>query len=121
MIVIYRLPTAHHSPLYRGDISRLYHSPLYRGDISRLYHSPLATHHSPLVRLSLISCICDRLNVMKDNLSLIAAAAGGFMLSLAASSIINAAPVTSLKLPNVVQTTSLQQPINPKLWGKKPI
>ena len=61
------------------------------------------------------------LSVMKDYLSLIAAAAGGFMLSLAASSIINAAPVTSLKLPNVVQTTSLQQPINPKLWGKKPI
>ena len=61
------------------------------------------------------------LSVMKDYLSLIAAAAGGFMLSLAASSIINAAPVTSLKLPNVVPTTSLQQSINPKLWGKKPI
>lgn len=48
---------------------------------------------------------------MKDYLSLIAAAAGGFMLSIAASSIINAAPVTSLKsLPSVgtFHTTSLQ-------------
>ncbi len=33
---------------------------------------------------------------MKDNLSLIAAAAGGFMLSIAAAGIVKAAPVTSL-------------------------
>lgn len=33
---------------------------------------------------------------MKDNLSLIAAAAGGFMLSIAAAGIIKAAPVISL-------------------------
>jgi hypothetical protein len=35
---------------------------------------------------------------MKDNISLIAAAAGGFMLSIAATSIINAAPVNTLKV-----------------------
>lgn len=35
---------------------------------------------------------------MRDNISLIAAAAGGFMLSIAATSIINAAPVTTLKV-----------------------
>jgi hypothetical protein len=33
---------------------------------------------------------------MKDNLSLIAAAVGGFMLSVAAAGIVKAAPVTSL-------------------------
>lgn len=52
---------------------------------------------------------------MKDPLFFIAAAAGGFMLSLATSSIIHATPVISLKLsPNVetLHTTSLQQPVH---------
>lgn len=50
---------------------------------------------------------------MKDPLFLIAAAAGGFMLSLATASIIHATPVTSLKSSPGVETlhpTSLQQP-----------
>lgn len=42
---------------------------------------------------------------MKDRLSLIAAAAGGFMLSIAAASIIHAAPVTSLKSPPRMSST----------------
>lgn len=36
---------------------------------------------------------------MKDNISLIAAAAGGFALSIAISGILKAAPVTSLNTP----------------------
>ena len=49
---------------------------------------------------------------MKDPLFLIAAAAGGFMLSLATASIIHATPVTSLKSSpyQTLRTTSLQQP-----------
>lgn len=54
---------------------------------------------------------------MKDSISLIAAAAGGFMLSIAAASIISAAPVTSLKVqPNLTSnpTTDLRlKPIHP--------
>ena len=49
---------------------------------------------------------------MKDPISFLAAAAGGFMLSLAISSIINAAPIASLKAPTRVETlhvTSLHQ------------
>ncbi len=52
---------------------------------------------------------------MKDPLFLIAAAAGGFMLSLATASIIHATPVTSLKSsPSVerLHTTSLQQSVH---------
>lgn len=52
---------------------------------------------------------------MKDRISLIAAAAGGFMLSVAASSIIHAAPVTSLKSPTRVETShakSLHQSVS---------
>lgn len=37
---------------------------------------------------------------MKDNLSLIAATVGGFMLSVAAAGIVKAAPVTSLNAPS---------------------
>lgn len=37
--------------------------------------------------------------LMKDHLSLIAAAAGGFMFSIAAAGIIKAAPVISLNTP----------------------
>ncbi len=36
---------------------------------------------------------------MKDNLSLIAATVGGFMLSIAAAGIVKAAPVTSVNAP----------------------
>jgi hypothetical protein len=42
---------------------------------------------------------------MKDRISLIAAAAGGFMLSIAAASIIHAAPVTSLKAAASISST----------------
>jgi hypothetical protein len=54
---------------------------------------------------------------MKDRISLIAAAAGGLMLSLAVTSIIHAAPVTALKsLPhvNTLQATSVSpdRPVN---------
>lgn len=52
---------------------------------------------------------------MKDPLFLIAAAAGGFMLSLATASIIHATPVTSLKSsPNVetLYAMPLQQPVH---------
>lgn len=44
---------------------------------------------------------------MKDPLFFIAAATGGFMLSLATASIIHATPVTSLE---TLRATSLQQP-----------
>ena len=37
---------------------------------------------------------------MRDNISLIAAAVGGFMLSIAAAGIVKAAPVTSLTQPS---------------------
>lgn len=54
---------------------------------------------------------------MKDRISLIAAAAGGFMLSIAIAGIIKAAPVTSLPVQssaNSNPTTELQlQPIHP--------
>lgn len=53
---------------------------------------------------------------MKDNISLIAAAAGGFMLSIAAAGIIGAAPVTSLK-SQPISSTSVEQlqlkPVHP--------
>lgn len=53
---------------------------------------------------TLYNCVFDWKSLMKDRISLIAAAAGGLMLSLAASSIIHAAPVTSLKSPSSVET-----------------
>lgn len=42
---------------------------------------------------------------MKDNISLIAAAAGGFMLSVAISGILKAAPVTSLNAAPSLSST----------------
>jgi hypothetical protein len=49
---------------------------------------------------------------MKDPISLVAAATGGLMLSLAAASIIHAAPITALKSQpnlNVSHKTTLQR------------
>ena len=54
---------------------------------------------------------------MKDNISLIAAATGGFMLSIAIAGILRAAPVTGLKVqpsPNTAQVSDLQlKPVYP--------
>lgn len=44
---------------------------------------------------------------MKDNLSLIAAAAGGFMLAIAASGIIKSAPVAALNAPPNLNSTQV--------------
>lgn len=51
-----------------------------------------------------MDCISHQGTLMKDRISLIAAAAGGFMLSIAVTSIIHAAPVSSLKSPTRVET-----------------
>jgi hypothetical protein len=59
---------------------------------------------------------------MKDNLSLIAASVGGFMLSVAAAGIVKAAPVTSLTpLPSLNSTpvVNLQTPL--RLCGLKKV
>lgn len=51
---------------------------------------------------------------MKDPFFLIGAAAGGFMLSLAASSIIHATPVISLKSSpsvEILHTKTLERPV----------
>ena len=53
---------------------------------------------------------------MKDNISLIAAAAGGFMLSLAAASIIKAAPIAALQVQPRLTTPAADlrhQPLSP--------
>jgi len=52
---------------------------------------------------------------MKDNISLIAAAAGGFMLSVALSSILRGAPVTAWQGQSSIRVASVTQDlrINP--------
>lgn len=63
-----------------------------------VYDETIGTRKSHNSRCFLANCIFASGILMRDNISLIAAAAGGFMLSIAATSIINAAPVTTLKV-----------------------
>lgn len=57
---------------------------------------------------------------MKDNMTLLAAAAGGFMLSIAIAGIIRAEPVTSWQTrPNLSSTQVTQMQLKPAHPDKK--